>query len=88
MINKEHLTPKGLKEIMSIRCSMYKGISPELLRSFTSAMGAIIPAVRPVLSPVELSKISTGWLVGFTDALAGFFVNIRVNRDKPVTDLH
>lgn len=60
MINKEHLTTKGLKEIMSIRCCMNKGISPELLRSFTSAMGAIIPAVRPVLSPVEPSQISTG----------------------------
>lgn len=39
---------------MSIRCSMYKSISPVLVRGFTSAMDAILPALRPMLSPLVL----------------------------------
>lgn len=81
MRNKEHLTSKGLPEIMSIRASMNKGISSENFHYFSSKW-KVIPVPKPVMHLIKPSSISLDGLVGFTDAEGCFFIHIRVNRNK------
>jgi hypothetical protein len=57
MKNKEHLTPKGLHLIMSIRASMNKGISSELLKCFNGEKN-IIPISKPMVDLINTSHIS------------------------------
>jgi len=58
MKNKEHLTPKGLHVIMSIRASMNKGISSELLNSFNNEK-EVIPVSKPMVDLINTSQISS-----------------------------
>lgn len=81
MKNKEHLTPKGLHLIMSIRASMNKGISSELLKLFNNEK-KVIPVSKPLVELINTNQSGLIWLVGFTDAEGCFFINIRVNRNK------
>jgi len=79
MKNKEHLTPKGLHLIMSIRASMNKGISSELLKYFNNEK-KVIPVSKPLVDVINTNHISPDY-VGFTDAEGCFFINIRVNKN-------
>jgi hypothetical protein len=48
--NKEHLTLKGLREIVAIRHSLNKGLSYNLKQEFPD----IIPVPRPIVQPSKL----------------------------------
>jgi len=49
MNDKEHLTPAGLKEILSIRAAMNWGLSPKLQSVFPD----VVPVSRPVVTIKE-----------------------------------
>ena len=68
IIRKEHLTSKGLLEILSIKASLNLGLSDILKKSFPD----IVPKDRSV---VELKGIlDPHWLAGFADGESCFFV--------------
>lgn len=39
MHNKEHLTPEGLNKVLSVKASMNKGLSPDLIKAFNYLCG-------------------------------------------------
>lgn len=45
MVNKQHLTLKGLEHIVSIRASINKGMSDNLKQAFPN----IVPVKRPLI---------------------------------------
>jgi hypothetical protein len=47
---KEHLTAEGLNKILSIKASLNRGLSEELMKSFPN----ITPIERPVIEPREI----------------------------------
>lgn len=68
MQRKEHITPKGLLTVISLRASLNLGLSESLKIAFPD----IIPAIRP---KVENITIPDGeWLAGFTSGEGCFFV--------------
>ena len=68
MQRKEHITPKGLLTVLSLRASLNLGLSESLKIAFPD----IIPAIRP---KVENITIPDGeWLAGFTSGEGCFFV--------------
>lgn len=70
IIAKEHITEKGLREIVSIRASLNRGLTSLLETSFPG----IIPVLRPT---VENTGIPSGqWLGGFTTGEGCFRVDI------------
>lgn len=74
MLRKEHLTNKGLLEILSIKASLNLGLSDVLNKSFPN----IVPKDRPV---VEFKGIKDPhWLVGFADGESCFFVEKSVSK--------
>ena len=76
MINKEHLTKKGLNKIISIKAAINHGLSPELQLYFPD----IFPVFRPL---VENKTIPNGeWIVGFTSGEGCFKISLvkRANR--------
>ena len=71
--NKEHLTEKGLKEIVAIKASLNKGLPDQLKIAFSD----IIPHDRPLVTNQKIPD--PNWLAGFTTARGGegcFFINI------------
>lgn len=73
MINKEHLTKKGLDKIVSIKAVINHGLSPDLQLYFPD----ILPVFRPL---VENKTIPNGeWIAGFTSG-EGCFKIISVKR--------
>ena len=50
MSRKEHLTIEGLQQIVNIRASMNKGLSPELKMAFPNT----IPVKRPLIVDQEI----------------------------------
>jgi hypothetical protein len=50
MLNKEHLTEQGLREIVSLKASMNLGLSDELKSAFPN----IKPAERPLVKIQEI----------------------------------
>lgn len=61
MAQKKHLTIKGLHEIVSIRASMNRGLSDELVKAFPD----ITPVERPKLEVSE--TIDPYWVTGFVE---------------------
>ena len=74
MNNKEHLTEKGINEIMSIKASINKGL--------TGTLKAIFPNIVPVERPIIKNQIikSPLWLIGFVDGEGCFYLRIRKNQ--------
>jgi hypothetical protein len=70
MNRKQHLDLEGLKEIVSIRASMNKGLSKLLMESF--------PGITPVERPEVEGEgtIDSNWLVGFIEGEGCFDINI------------
>lgn len=70
MINKEHLTKKGLNKIVSIKAVINHGLSDELQLYFSD----IQPIIRP---KVENKTVPHGqWMAGFTSAEGCFKVTL------------
>ena len=67
---KQHLTSKGLQEIINIKASMNKGVSEELLAEFPDTT----PVFRPLVETPEAININPYWLAGFTAGDGCFFV--------------
>ena len=69
--NKEHLSIKGLHQIISIKHSINKGLSSELKAAFPE----IIPIERPIVNITDIQD--PNWLSGFTSAEGSFILAIR-----------
>jgi hypothetical protein len=68
--NKNHLTEKGLLELVALKAVLNKGLSLDLSKAFPN----IIPISRP---EVSISKIiNPFWLAGFVEAEGCFSVTI------------
>jgi hypothetical protein len=68
--DKNHLTEKGLLELVALKAVLNKGISLDLSKAFPN----IIPILRP---EVSISKIiNPFWLAGFVEAEGCFSVSI------------
>lgn len=70
---KEHLDIKGIKKIISIRASMNKGLTDNLIKFFPD----IIKIDKPSIKNKEI--LNPFWLVGFVDAEGCFYVKIVKN---------
>nr|QBM09683.1 hypothetical protein [Dactylella sp.] len=68
--NKEHLTHKGLQEIVNLRASLNLGLSPELKEAFPNT----IPFVKPLNENYTI--LDPHWVAGFTSGEGCFNVVI------------
>ena len=68
--NKEHLSRKGLQEIVSIKTNMNKGLSDELKRAFTKN----IEVARPLVPDCIIRDPQ--WIAGFTSGEGCFMIKI------------
>jgi len=68
MNRKADLPMEGLQQIVNIKASINKGLSPELRQAF--------PNVKPVQRPtVQFTRIpDTAWVTGFANAEGCFFI--------------
>ena len=73
--NKEHLTQKGLNQMVNIKASMNLGLSDILKSEFSN----FIPVNRPYLSD---SLVTSDWLSGFVSAKGNFDVRIPTTKSK------
>ena len=72
--SKEHLSRKGLLEIVSLKASLNLGLSEDLNKAFPN----VVPKVRP---SVELKAIpDPNWIVGFADGESCFFVDKSLSK--------
>lgn len=67
----EHLTTKGLQQIVNLRASMNNGLSDKLKEAFPNTE----PVQRPSVVAQEIKD--PHWLAGFTDGEGCFFINTR-----------
>nr|QDG01242.1 LAGLIDADG endonuclease [Scytalidium sp.] len=86
-VDREHLTPEGLRKIISIKASMNNGLSEQLKEAFNTYGDGIIPAVRPIKENVHIDNPQ--WLAGFSSGEGSFGVKIRNSKDnsKAVVEL-
>ena len=77
MLNKEHLTPEGLRKIVALRTAMNWGLSEKLKVAFPD----VVPVVRPLVDDTKI--IDPNWLAGFTSAEGCFYIDIF--KDKTIT---
>lgn len=74
MLRKEHLTSKGLLDIVSLKASLNLGLSEDLNKAFPN----VVPKDRP---EVELKAIrDPHWIAGFADGESCFFVEKSVSK--------
>ena len=71
LVNQEHLTPEGLRQIISIKASINNGLSIVLKEAFPD----IKPA--PAVNRENISIYNPQWLAGFTSGEGSFGVKIR-----------
>jgi hypothetical protein len=74
MLNKEHLTEKGIYKILSIRASMNKGLTNNLKINFPNIIGVKKPIINNQIIKSSL------WLVGFVDGEGCFYLKITKNK--------
>ena len=79
MERREHLTLAAcFSQIIAIRASMNRGLSPKLKLAFPD----IVPVVRPL---VENQKVQDpNWLAGFTTGEGSFIVNIKASKTHSI----
>lgn len=72
----EHLTLSGLQKIVNIKASMnFKTLSDKLSAAF--------PNTAPVNRPTVIPKVpNSGWVSGFVDGEACFYINIYKRKDS------
>jgi hypothetical protein len=73
MFNKEHLTDEGLRKIFSIKASLGKGISKNLMDVYPE----VCPIVKSIIQPVV--QVNNYWLAGFSSAEGSFTCKISKN---------
>lgn len=72
----EHLTSQGLKAIINIRASMYRGFTPSLKEAFPN----YLPETRPLIDVHTLLPIHPYWVAGFASGDGSFIA--KVTEDK------
>lgn len=77
MLNKEHLTIKGIHKIISIKASMNLGLSDE---KFNYSNITITPIKRPIINYKNISD--PNWISGFVSGEGNFDVNIHKSNTK------
>lgn len=75
MDKKQHLTEKGLQEIINIKAALNNGVSEELLAEFPNTT----PVFRPLVELPAVQDIKPHWLPGFTAGDGCFFVYTEKN---------
>ena len=78
IINKSHLTEKGLSELVSLKAVMNNGLKDELKIAYPN----ITPVLRPEI-PLSLN-IDPLWLAGFTDAEGCFSVVVFKSKTSKI----
>jgi hypothetical protein len=83
LVNREHLTPEGLRKIISIKASINNGLSESLKEAF--------PDITCVLRPVKenIFIYNPQWLAGFASGEGSFGVKVRHanSNSKPYVEL-
>ena len=74
LVNKEHLTPEGFRQIISIKASINNGLSVVLKEAS--------PEIKPAPAVKRENIYNPQWLAGFTSGEGSFGVKIR----NPVRD--
>jgi hypothetical protein len=74
--NKEHLTKKGIEQIVAIKASMNKGLSEELINVFSN----IKPIPRPII--INHTIKDPNWLAGFVSGDGNFLISIFKNNNR------
>ena len=91
MVRKEHLTPEGLKKILSIKAAMNgNGLSDKLKKAFPDVISITRPTRDNDKHLIQLSKTyyvgynlvkqeiyDSSWLIGFIEGEACFFIKFR-----------
>lgn len=78
VLNKEHLTHKGLHKIVAIRASLNLGLSEQLQTAFPD----VVPVARPLVPSQKIQDAN--WLAGFVTAEGCFMVSISKSQSKTV----
>ena len=68
---KEHLTLKGLQEIINLKAALNLGLSKKFLETETFK---VVPVERPKFKPTFISD--PAWLAGFCEGESCFYINI------------
>lgn len=76
MISKEHLTPRGLQEIVNIRASINNGLSDSLKVAFPNT----IPVIRPLVIDPKIPD--PNWVSGFAAGEGSFSINVLKFNNK------
>jgi hypothetical protein len=71
----EHLTSSGLKNIINIRSSMNRGITPALKEAFPD----YVPVDRTLIDATKLLPIDPFWIAGFASGDGSFMVILRAD---------
>ena len=71
---REHLTAEGLQNIINIRASLNRGLTPLLLEAFPNT----VALARPLLLPSV--KLDPQWVAGFTSGDGCFKISIRESK--------
>jgi hypothetical protein len=74
--NKEHLTKKGLEQIVAIKASMNKGLSEELINIFSN----IKPIPRPII--INQTIKDPNWIAGFVSGDGNFLISIFKSNNR------
>ena len=77
MLNKEHLTIKGILKIISIKASINLGLSDE---KYNYSNITITPINRPIINYKNISD--PNWISGFVSGEGNFDVNIHKSNTK------
>lgn len=73
IIKKQHLTIEGLHKILSIRASINRGLTKELIESFPN----VIPIYRSIINPTGIPD--PNWIAGFSSGESCFDIKIVNN---------
>lgn len=71
----EHLTSSGLKNIINIRASMNRGITPALKEAFPD----YLPVGRALIDATKLLPIDPFWMAGFASGDGSFMIILRTD---------
>lgn len=74
VVRKEHLTPEGFRELLSIKAAINLGFSDTLKEAFPNCS----PVPRPALQVTEIQD--PNWLAGFVNGDGSFHVTIAVSK--------
>ncbi len=82
MINKEHLTKKGLNKIVSIKAVINLGLPDELQLYF--------PEIQPIIRPLVENKTvpHDQWIAGFTSAGGCFKITLVKRPDRKIDRIY